>query len=256
MNYFRGGSDAPPQAARSEPAQSSRVTSQPTAAPPLDEGSIRALLDRLAFVERPVDVSQPMSNLQMTPARPFQGIKEPSVGNPNAFWFRTNLRGNLGALNTTEINSSEHYQMPLAAILDPLILQYYAMNGAYQFQIVKVECELNFVPNDGASGMIFLTAVAQSEARTTIVSNFNQSQNFTLDPPPMAYPIDQNLDSIFATFDVDVRDARTVGMPIANAAAWLSVNTLVRFDGVQPPPLDQNKKKNEQIPETKKFSSG
>lgn len=239
MNFFSKTETTQPPSQRRESALSPR-TNNNNATAPLDEASVRALLDRLAFVERPVEYSDPKTRSQLCPARAAKGYQEPSPSDPNSFWFRSNLRGGLGSLNNVENNMSEMFYLPLGAIIDPAIIQYYALNGAYQFQIVKTDCELNFVPNEGASGMIFTTAIAQSPRRENLVCEFGYTEKFTLDPGPFAYPIDQDLNETFAIFDVDVRDARTVEMPHANAAAWLSINVLVRFDGVVPPSVEKN----------------
>jgi len=204
-------------------------------APPLDEASIRKLLDRLAMTEAASSEEVPeMTPLRLSPLRDLKGFKEPVAGSPDTFWFRVNLRGGLGALNHTASHLSGNYVLPLGAFIDPIILQYYQLNGAYQFKIQEVDCELNFVPNTSVSGMAFFKAIAQTPAVVNLVLPIDANSMFKLQPGPSAYPIGVDLNTPFATLDVDLVDARTTDIPSATAAAWLSINAMVRFDGFNP----------------------
>jgi len=212
---------------------------QTKTAAPLDQEMLMQLLGRFNIVENVGAVSDQATPAQFTAVRVAKGYKEPVAGVADQFMFRTNLRGNLGPLNNVANNFSDTFQLPLALFLDPIILQYYQLNGAYQFQIISVDCELNFVPNEDASGVIFTTAIAQTAERVPIVSSFTSADKFELPSGGATFPIDQDLSYIYATFDVDTRDARLMRNGTANAAAWLSLNAQVRFDGATFPPLNQ-----------------
>jgi len=201
----------------------------------MDEVAVRALLDRLAFVERPVDqrkAAARTSDLMLMTQH--TGLREPDPDSPNLFWFRKQLRGGLGGLNCEEDDFYQTFQLRYAAMLDPLIIEYFAMNSAYQMQVVKSEATLQFTPNEGASGIIYTEMNDQSVVKQVFTNDFKGSQDFHIDCG-FAIPIDADLSSVVATFQVNARDARLMGSPHADAAAWLTLNTLVRFDGYLEP---------------------
>jgi hypothetical protein len=244
MNYFRGQNQNQVPQTSQQPEQNGRQDvngnqQQPKTAAPIDQEQLMALLSRFNIVENPGAVSDQNPPARWTASKILRGYREPVQGTSDQFIFRANLRGALGSLNNLPISNSETFELPLSAFIDPVILQYYQFGGAYQFQISNFVCSLQFVPNADTSGVIFTTIIAQSPDRVVLTSNFTSEEHFSLNPGLDAYPIDQDLSAIFATFDVETHDAKLMSPGNANAAGWLTVSATVKFDGFVPPVVDQ-----------------
>lgn len=236
MNFLRAANT-------DQPRPRSDATVNHSTASPLDETAVRALLDRLAFVEKPVDQSGKRQNAKSSEfalLTPHTGFREPDPDSPNLFWFRKLLRGGLGGLNCEEDDFNQIFQLRYSAVLDPTIVQYFQMNGAYQMQVVDCKAELRFTPNSNASGILRTEIDDQSVVKQTFTNDFEGCQKMELEFGA-AIPIDSDLSDVIATFNIAARDARLMSAGHADAAAWLTLNTLVRFDGYVDPVVNAKK---------------